>query len=104
MPCYDARDNRPEPEYIYKPGTEPSILKALQAKHDRLEAGLCAIFNALMKRDLANEILAEASRHGQIDLMNLWHEHHEVDRVRLAKELHRFSKDEQQILRDLLSE
>ena len=69
-----------------------------------LEAALCAVFNELDKRNITAGVMAESSRNGLIGLMEFWSTHKAGDKARLAAELHKYSKDEQEILRQLLRE
>lgn len=105
MPCYDGRDN--EPRIIYQNGVNPEPFKyeisRLQDRVNWLEAGLCAIITELEKKNIANEVISQASKSGLIDLMSFWHQHKNEDVTRLAKELHKFSEHEQDVLRKLLN-
>jgi len=105
MPCYDGRDS--EPRVVYQNGVDPQPLKyeisQLEDKIKRLEAGLCAIISELEKKGIANEIISQASKSGLVDLMAFWSAHSKEDETRLAKELHKFSEHEQEILKTLLN-
>lgn len=98
MPCYigDEDDNK----VIIKKVDNPNLISRVNT----LEAGLCAIINELEKRGIANEVISQASRSGLIDIMSFWEEHRKEDEVRLAKELHKFSEHEQDVLRRLLKD
>jgi len=89
MPCYDSRV------------TEDTDRKSKQNKW--LSSALCAILNELERRDICESVLAEASRSGLIGLVDFWAHHKQDDVSRLAKELHKYSKDEQAVLKKLLS-
>ena len=105
MPCYDGRDNNER--IVYQNGVNPEPFKAeihqLQKRNSWLEAGLCAIITELEKKNIANEVISQASKSGLIDLMSFWHAHKNEDVTRLAKELHKFSEHEQDVLRRLLN-
>lgn len=69
-----------------------------------LEAALCAIITELEKRNIANEIITEASKNGIIDLMNFWSCHFDNDKTRLAVELFKYSEHEKAIIKQILNE
>lgn len=73
-----------------------------QIQANKLKASLCAICNELDRRGIAENVLAEASRNGLIDLMTFWKDHKANDKARLAHTIHQYSKDEQKIIKDLL--
>jgi hypothetical protein len=104
MPCYDPRDN--EPRIVYQDRDNPEdkrkIVKLID-QNRRLEAGLCAIITELEKRDIANEIIPQASKSGLVNLMDFWMNHSKEDETRLSNELHKFSEHEQTILKKLLN-
>lgn len=104
MPCYDGRqDTRVE----YRTGVDPQIyegrIRAAEDRNNKLEAGLCAIITELEKKGIANEVISQASKSGLIDLMGFWEQHSKEDETRLAKELHKFSEHEQDVLKKLLN-
>lgn len=105
MPCYDPRGN--EPKTVYETGISPEYLESEVSKREQkisfLEAGLCAIITELEKRNLAEEIIPEASRKGLIDLVGFWNYHKKDDESRLMVELHKFSIHEQEVLREILN-
>ena len=104
MPCSDGRDNNVR--IVYQNGVDPTHynfkINSLNDKISKLEGGLCAIITELEKKGIANEIISQASKSGLIDLMTFWMHHKNDDISRLANELHKFSKHEQDILRKLL--
>ena len=109
MPCYDSRSHEPSIVYRETPNAEVEELRRQNAKWSRvsqlnssLEAGLCAVFSELERRGIAADIAASASRSGLIDLMSFWEHHSEEDHSRLAKEIHKYSKDEQEVIRKIL--
>lgn len=104
MPCYDGRDNQ-RIEYINGVNPEPYNEKIihLENKCKFLEAGLCAIITELEKKDVANEIISQASKSGLIDLMDFWNHHSKEDETRLALKLHQFSEHEQDVILRLLT-
>ena len=91
MPCYDDRD-RKDVRTEYVNGVDPTPYKYkidnLKDKVKRLEAGLCAIITELEKREIANEVISQASKSGLIDLMEFWEQHSKEDEARLAKKFH----------------
>ncbi len=101
MPCYDSRDR--EPQIIYISGVSPYELEQEKKKSSWLEAALCAMFSELDRRGIAAEVISEASRNGLIGIMDVWQRHNSSDEARIAKILHGYSKDEQEIMRKLLS-
>jgi len=105
MPCYDGRDNNERIVYQNGVNLEPFKyeIHQLQKRNSWLEAGLCAIITELEKKNIANEIISQASKSGLIDLMSFWLHHSKEDETRLAKELHKFSEHEQDVLRKLLN-
>lgn len=103
MPCYDGRDNE-RTEVIYQSGISPDELARARDNAAKMIGVVCAIFNELERRGIGEAVIAEASRNGLIDIMGIWNEHKKDDASRLAKDLHhRYSKDEQAILRALLN-
>lgn len=104
MPCYEPRDSsRSRTEVIYSTGISPKDMSEVTDRNEWLEAALCALFNELQKREILNSVIAESSRNGLVGLMDFWQEHQKSDESRLAKALHSFSKDEQEILKKLLN-
>lgn len=106
MPCYDDRMHQTT---VYESGISPSDLQSQISKtkqwQDRcqwFEAALCALFNELERRDIASDVIAEASRNGLIGLMDFWNQHRQDDISRLSAELHKYSKDEQQLILKIL--
>ena len=83
---------------------ENEDLKKQKDRNDKLEASLCALITELEKRDIANEVISQASRSGLIDLMGFWEEHKQEDEIKLANELHTmFSEHEQEVIKKLLN-
>jgi hypothetical protein len=105
MPCSDGRD-RPEVRYEkgYKPGCSPVELIDMRFKSNQLEAALCAIMNELKRRNIAGSVVSIASEKGNINILDIWDKHKDSDVSRLSKELNKYSEDEQDIIRSLLSE
>jgi acyl-ACP thioesterase len=69
-----------------------------------MEAMVCALLNELDRRGIAEQVIAEASRNGLIDIMGFWAVHKKDDISRIADDIHhRYSKDEQEVIRKLLS-
>ena len=100
MPCYDSRDHKPQIEY--QNGVDPSLVRKEKQRADKAEAMLCALMTELNQQNLAEKVMAQASRHGLIDLMAFWEKHQADDRARLAKELHKYSVDEQRVMFELI--
>ena len=79
-------------------------LKKQKDRNDKLEASLCALITELEKRDIANEVISQASRSGLIDLMGFWEEHKQEDETKLANKIHTmFSEHEQEVIKKLLN-
>lgn len=102
MPCYDPRDSgsvRTE----YKSGISPAKLARALDKAAKMEAVVCALLNELDRRDIADMVIADASRNGLIDIMSIWVRHKQDDASKLAADFHkRYSKDEQALIKKLL--
>ena len=79
-------------------------IEDLLKRNEYLEAGLCAIITELEKRNIANEIITQASKNGIIDLMNFWSCHSDNDKTRLAVELFKYSDHEKDIIKQILNE
>lgn len=80
-------------------------LKKQKDRNDKLEASLCALITELEKRDIANEVIAQASRSGLIDLMGFWEEHKQEDETKLANKIHTmFSEHEQEVIKKILNQ
>lgn len=104
MPCYEPREET-RTEIIYETGISPEEFKNASEKAKKMEGIICALLNELERREIAEEIITEASRNGLIDIMSIWEKHRNDDFSRLAEDLHRrYSKDEQAILKILLSD
>ena len=101
MPCYDAQSQK-EIETIYESGVSPYRLEVAEDTINKLTAMLCATFNELDRLGIAEQVAAEASRNGLINIMGFYNDHSKNDKTRLAKELHKYSKDEQRTLKKLL--
>jgi hypothetical protein len=79
-------------------------LEAQKDRNNKLEASLCALITELEKRDIANDVISQASRSGLIDLMKFWQDHRQEDEARLANRIHRmFSEHEQEVIKNLLN-
>lgn len=96
MPCYDA-------EECNEKQIKTNRIIQLNDRINKLEAGLCAIITELEKRNIADEILSQASKSGLINLMDFWLHHSKEDETRLSRELHKFSEHEQEVLKRLLN-
>ena len=118
MPCYDPRDDdeRDKAKKLMqllnidlssKSLNEiDSIANKIQLMAERcasLEAALCAVCNELDRREIAENVLSEASRNGLIDLMQFYSDHKKEDAARLANDIHkRYSKDELAVIKKLI--
>lgn len=105
MPCYDYTDNNVRTEYVN--GVDPIVYqKRISELIDKvcwLEAGLCAIITELEKKNIANEVISQASKSGLIDLMSFWEQHSKEDEARLANKFHSFSEHEQSMIRKMIT-
>lgn len=105
MPCYDGREDAPR--IVYQNGVDPGPyqrdIQTLKDSVKSLTAGLCALMSELEEKGIANEIISRASKRGLINLMDFWVDHKKDDETRLAKELHKFSEQEQSVLKKLLN-
>lgn len=112
MPCYDGRNNE---TIVYRNGVSPDEVRRARAESAReindlrnavgwLEAALCAVLNEVERRDDAMNFIAEASRNGLIGLVDFYHAHKKSDESRIAAEIHKYSKDEQKIIKNLLKD
>lgn len=88
MPCYSEG-------HITKEDT----MKDTIAKYEGM---LCAVFNELDRRNISCEVAVNASRSGLINVMEWYTLHRDDDISRLEKELHKYSKDEQYVIFDIL--
>jgi hypothetical protein len=71
----------------------------------QLEAAMCAVFNELERRGIAEQVIAAASTRGRIDLAALWREHQLKDWDRLLRDFNeRYSQDEQELLKKVLTD
>lgn len=96
MPCYDSR---PRDEAI----ANINKLKDAARSIEILEGYLCAVMSELESRGIAESVMVNASRNGLIDLVGFWKYHKENDRARLLAEIHKYSVDEQRIIKELLN-
>lgn len=103
IPCGDSNCER---EHItrYASGISPETLKHTKESLVEVTAMLCALINALDKKGIAAQVIAEASRDGLVDIMSFWEKHKTDDRSRLESQLHKnYSIDEQNVLREILN-
>jgi hypothetical protein len=77
-------------------------LKKLKEYNEYLEACLCSILTELEKREIAEEIIDNATENGQVSIFSFWENHKQKDIARLQKELDKFSEHEKQIIKELL--
>ena len=109
MACYSFKgfpeETNPEQIKINKLFVDKdNKINDLIERNKYLEAALCAIITELEKRNIANEIITEASKNGIIDLMNFWSCHFDNDKTRLAVELFKYSEHEKAIIKQILNE
>lgn len=102
MPCYDSRDH--EPQITYVNGVDPAKVTSETQRANKAEAMLCALMSELVQLGCAESVMATASRHGLVDLMAFYNKHRADDKSRLAKDLHKYSVDEQRLILELLQE
>ena len=98
MPCYDSRTSGVN----HRLESCEKDLAAVENQNEWMRAALCAMFSELERRDICASVVAEASRSGLVGLMEFWDKHQDSDKSRMAKVLHGFSKDEQQLIREIL--
>lgn len=108
MPCYepDEKEMRGYESGLrvnatHHPDDQQEIVR-LTDRCSYLEASLCAVINELEARGIAADVVSQSSRHGWIDVMSFWAKHSKSDEARVAERLHRFSVDEQKIIKKLL--
>jgi hypothetical protein len=77
-------------------------LKKLKEYNEYLEACLGSILTELEKREIAEEIIDNATENGQVSIFSFWENHKQKDIARLQKELDKFSEHEKQIIKELL--
>lgn len=104
MPCYDPRESGVRTEVKYESGISPDKHAQVLNGNMQMQGYLCAIFNELERRGIVESVLTEASRSGLVGVLDFYVQHKRDDRSRLASELHKYSKDEQEVLRQLLQE
>lgn len=99
MPCYDARDKqRTNGNFDENKARLEHANQAISI----LESYLCAIINELEERDILESVIVKASRNGLTDLVGFVKHHKESDRYRLLADIHKYSIDEQKIIKDIL--
>ncbi len=115
MPCSDWTDpNGPRPGitplppykkkgFISKTPPLPNKAQTEPRKIRELEAALCAIISELDRRKIAPEILVNASKDGEIDLVSWWATHKQEDEIRLRMEFNKFSAHERELLKKLIA-
>lgn len=70
-----------------------------------LEAAMCAVFNELERRGIAEQVIEAASTRGRVDLMELLKEHRRKDKNRLLIDFNkRYSQDERELLKKVLTD
>ena len=102
MPCYEPPED--QVREIYVNGENPEKSRMLLYQVSKFEAILCALFNELDRRGIAEPVIAEASRNGLIEIMTWWENHKKDDKARLTNDVHKYSKDEQRIIKEILKE
>ncbi len=103
MPCYDTQ-GQGSTKIVYINGIAPEQRDRAIEYSLKMEAMVCALMNELDRRGIGESVVAEASRNGLIDIMGLWDQHKKTDISKIANDIHhRYSKDEQEIIRKLLT-
>ncbi len=104
MPCYSGEE---DVEEVFVNGVNPTPyetrIRDLGERVKQLEACLCALITELEKNGIADKVITQASKSGLIDLVSFWASHSKSDKVRLSKELHKFSEHEQAVLKEILN-
>jgi hypothetical protein len=107
MPCYEPRDTGYSHDHGYDDKSSLSRTEHnMKITLDRvawLESALCSVFNELERWEIEAEVITGASRNGLIGLVEFWANHRNNDEARLVIELHKYSKDEQQLLKKILN-
>ena len=105
MPCSDGRDR--DYKVVYEDRDNPETERKLRECEElciKLEASLCALINEINRVGLDVEsILISAGENGKVNIIEFWKDHQQHDRERLALELEKFSKDELDMIKELLS-
>jgi len=111
MPCYDGRGEE------YRESQRKELLrskeknkddyrcmKELKTQNDWLGSAICALTSELERRGIADDVIAKASRSGLINIMGFWSAHKNDDVTRLSREIHKYSKDKQAVMKKILNE
>lgn len=102
MPCYDPRPN--EAKIIYEEvGVPEEQWNVLVDEYNKKEAILCALYNELIRRDILKGVIESAEKNGEIDIMSDYKEHRKADILRLKTKMEEYSKDELDLLREILN-
>lgn len=105
MPCADPKPMKEVLEMKEMKERE-RIQESIDSANERSEylgGAFCALLTEIERRNLPLEsILEEASKNGGIDLTQFWEEHKAQDRARLEEVLKKYSRDERDVLRQLL--
>ena len=101
MPC----TGRPggglrESDYIPKGET---LIEKMKKRNDYLEAALCSVFSELERKGIITDVLNNAEKNGDINLMEFWSEHQQKDVERLNLELSKFSDHEKEVIKKILN-
>lgn len=94
MPCYDPRGNEPQIKYVDNPETLET--------NRMLVAIICAILTELERNGIAENIITEAERNGEVKIQEMWNLHKQEDKERLGKLIEGLSDHEKSVLRNLL--
>jgi len=102
MPCYT-----PSPKEERKLGQKRKEKDWNENQSDKvkvLEAQLCALINELDRRGIAQEVIQDANKNGNVSLDEFWDMHLKQDEIRIAGIIRGLSFDEQQLLKRILDE
>lgn len=101
MPC--RVDVPPEPTVSVKShaATKGQVTK-LKKRNQLLEAALCAIGHELTRNGLYDGVIDNAAANGDIDIRKIMDEHKKADKERLGKLVENLSKDEREMLKEII--
>ena len=103
MPCRSYDDASPE-ELARSENNSLRIENVrLKSENQELEAALCAVFTELEKDNVLDDMIAVASKNGDIDLAGIWKKHKKDDLDRLKKDLEKYSHHELDMIRLMLN-
>lgn len=71
--------------------------------HARLEAVIYALMNELERREDGQQIMMDAEKNGQVEIMPIWREHLKKDIQRMQRLLDGLSNDEKDLIKQILN-